>query len=275
VENGSANNNALKYTYLLNGKTALVTGGSRGIGAAISKTLASRGSNVVVNYAKNESAANNVVSEIKSLKENNNEFTGNAVAIQANVTDSDEVERMIHKTKDLFGNIDILVNNAMVGRYFLEPFLDLKWDDFSEKYYDEMKAAYEVTRATLPAMIKNHYGRIVYVATGSAKYPNPQGAIAFGSAKAALVAFAKYIAQEYGKMGITSNIVSPGLIETDQNKHFPLEIKQQYASLTTIGRTGKPEDVAKVVAFLASDDGEYITGAYIPVDGGFVIGGVG
>lgn len=219
------------------------------------------------------SAFNNVVSEIKSLKEKDNEFAGNAVAIQANVTDSDEVEMMINKSKDHFGNIDILVNNAMVGRYFLRPFLHLKWDDFSEKFYDEMKAAYEVTKATLPSMIENHYGRIVYIATGSAKYPNPQGAIAFGSAKAALVAFAKYIAQEYGRMGITSNIVSPGLIETDQNKHIPLELKQQYASLTAMGRTGKPEDVAKVVAFLASDDGEYITGSYIPVDGGLVIGG--
>jgi NAD(P)-dependent dehydrogenase (short-subunit alcohol dehydrogenase family) len=118
--NGSANNN-LKPAYLLIGKTALITGGSRGIGAAISKTLASRGANVVVNYAKNEGAANNVVSEIRSLKENN-EFTGNAVAIQANVTDSDEVEQMINKSKDRFGNIDILVNNAMVGRYFLNPF---------------------------------------------------------------------------------------------------------------------------------------------------------
>ena len=127
---------------------------------------------------KIESAANNVVSEIGSLKENN-EFIGNAVAIQSNVTDSDEVEKMINKSKDRFGNIDIVVNNAMVGRYFLKSFLDLKWDDFSEKFYDEMKAAYEVTRATLPAMIKNHYGRIVYIATGSAKYPNPQGAIAF------------------------------------------------------------------------------------------------
>jgi 3-oxoacyl-[acyl-carrier protein] reductase len=122
---GSANNNS-KSDYLLIGKTALVTGGTRGIGAAISKTLASRGANVVVNYAKNESAVNNVVSEINSLKENN-EFTGNAIAIQDNVTDSDEVEQMMNKSKDLFGNIDILVNIGMVGRYFLKPFLDLKW----------------------------------------------------------------------------------------------------------------------------------------------------
>jgi 3-oxoacyl-[acyl-carrier protein] reductase len=144
---------------------------------------------------------------------------------------------------------------------------------FLEKFNDEIKAAYEVTRAVLPYMVKQNYGRIVYVATGSAKYPNPPGAIAFGTAKAALVTFAKYIAQEFGRKGITANIVSPGLIETDQNAHFPAEIKQHYASLTTIGRTGKPEDVANVIGFFASDESEYMTGTYAPVDGGLVIGG--
>jgi len=122
-------------------------------------------------------------------------------------------------------------------------------------------------------MIKHNYGRIVYIATGSAKYPNPPGAIAFGTAKAGLVAFANYIAQEYGRNGIRANIVSPGIIETDQNKNFISEIKQQYASITTLGRTGKPEDVAKVVAFLVSEDAEYLTGTYLPVDGDLVIGG--
>jgi 3-oxoacyl-[acyl-carrier protein] reductase len=93
-------------------------------------------------------------------------------------------------------------------------------------------------------MVKQNYGRIICVATGSAKYPNPPGAIAFGTAKAGLVTFAKYIAQEFGRKGITANIVSPGLVDTDQNAPFPAEIKQHYASLTTIGRTGKPKDVA-------------------------------
>jgi 3-oxoacyl-[acyl-carrier protein] reductase len=122
-------------------------------------------------------------------------------------------------------------------------------------------------------MIKQNYGRIIYVATGRAKNPNPPGAIAFGTAKAGLVTFAKYIAQEFGRKGITANIVSPGLTETDQNAHFPLEIKQQYASLITIGGTVKPDDVASVVAFFASDDSRYMTGTYAPVDGGLVIGG--
>ncbi|MGD9533513.1 MAG: SDR family NAD(P)-dependent oxidoreductase [Candidatus Nitrosocosmicus sp.] len=97
--------------------------------------------------------------------------------------------------------------------------------------------------------------------------------MAFGTAKAGLVAFAKYIAQEYGRNGIRANIVSPGLIETDQNKDFVSDIKQQYSAITTLGRVGEPRDVAKVVAFLVSDDAEYLTGTYLPVDGGLVIGG--
>jgi 3-oxoacyl-[acyl-carrier protein] reductase len=262
----------IETTHILTGKTALITGGSRGIGAAISKTLAKRGANVVVNYFNNETSANSVVSEINDYR-NGNQLVGNAMAIQANVTNTEQVDHMMNKIQKTFGDVDILVNNAMIGRYFLKPFLESKWDDFNEKFYDEMKAAYEITRATLPGMLKNNYGRIVYIATGSAKYPIPIGATAFGTAKAGLVAFAKYIAQEYGRNGIRANIVSPGLIETDQNKNIISGFKQQFESVTTLGRAGKPEDVAKVVAFLVSDDAEYLTGTYLPVDGGFVIGG--
>ncbi|MDR4491627.1 MAG: SDR family oxidoreductase [Candidatus Nitrosocosmicus sp.] len=261
-----------KITHLLTGRIALITGGSRGIGAAISKMLAKRGANVVVNYFNNEESANTVVSEIKTFKESD-PLVGDAIAVQANVTDVEQIHIMMDKIRDTFGNVDIMVNNAMVGRYFLKPFLELKWEDFNEKFYDDMKAAYEITRATLPNMLKNNYGRIVYIATGSAKYPNPPGAIAFGTAKVGLVAFAKYIAQEYGRNGIRANIVSPGLIETDQNKDYVSDIKQQYSAITTLGRVGEPRDVAKVVAFLVSDDAEYLTGTYLPVDGGLVIGG--
>ena len=254
----------------LAGRIALVTGGSRGVGAATSKLLAARGANVIVNYFKNKDAADKVVEEINKEARGTE---GYAIAIQADVTKLTQVEYMVGEAIQRYGRIDILVNNAMVGRYFLKPFMKTTWDDFTEKFNDEIKAAYEVTRAVIPDMVNQNYGRIVYVATGSAKYPNPHGAIAFGTAKAGLVAFAKYIAQEFGRKGITANIVSPGLIETDQNAHFPTEIKQQYASLTTIGRTGKPEDVANVIAFFASDESEYMTGTYAPVDGGLVIGG--
>jgi 3-oxoacyl-[acyl-carrier protein] reductase len=254
----------------LAGRTALVTGGSRGVGAATSKLLAARGANVIVNYFKNREAANKVVEKINKEARGTE---GYAIAVQANVRKQTQVAYMVGEAIQRYGRIDILVNNAMVGRYFLRPFLETTWDDFLEKFNDEIKSAYEVTRAVLPGMVKQNYGRIIYVATGSAKYPNPLGAIAFGTAKAGLVTFAKYIAQEFGRKGITANIVSPGLIETDQNAHFPAEIKQEYASLTAIGRTGKPEDIANVIAFFASDESEYITGSYAPVDGGLVIGG--
>jgi 3-oxoacyl-[acyl-carrier protein] reductase len=254
----------------LAGRTALVTGGSRGVGAATSKLLAARGANVIVNYFKNKDAADKVVEEINKEARGTE---GYAIAIQADVRKQTQVEYMVEEAIRRYGRIDILVNNAMVGRYFLKPFLETTWDDFTEKFNDEIKAAYEVIRAVIPDMVNQNYGRIIYVATGSAKYPNPPGAIAFGTAKAGLVAFAKYIAQEFGRKGITANIVSPGLIETDQNAHFPAEIKEQYASLTTIGRTGNPEDVANVIAFFASDESEYMTGTYAPVDGGLIIGG--
>jgi 3-oxoacyl-[acyl-carrier protein] reductase len=254
----------------LAGRTALVTGGSRGVGAATSKLLTARGANVIVNYFKNKEAADRVVEEINKEARGTQ---GYAIAIQADVRKQSQVEYMIGEAIQRYGRIDILVNNAMVGRYFHKSFMETTWDDFTEKFNDEIKAAYEVTRAVLPDMVKQKYGRIIYVATGSAKYPNPSGAIAFGTAKAALVSFAKYIAQEFGRKGITANIVSPGLVETDQNVHFPAEIKQHYGSLTTIGRTGKPQDVANVIGFFASDESEYMTETYAPVDGGLVIGG--
>ena len=252
-------------------KTALVTGGGRGIGAAISKLLAARGTNVIVNYLSNKESAERVVSEIKASKDSAHVGgPGDAVDIQADVRDANQVQRMVDEALKHFGNIDILVSNANVSQYILKPFLDTKWDDFSQRFSDEMKAAYEVTRAVLPAMIKNHYGKLIYITTGSVRYTMPNGAIAFATAKSGLVTFSRYIAQEFGREGITSNVVAPGLTETDANVNMPQEAKQQIASLTALGRVGKPEDVAGVVAFLASDDNKFMTGTYVPVDGGFI-----
>ncbi|MDQ3854125.1 MAG: SDR family oxidoreductase [Thermoproteota archaeon] len=257
-------------------KTALVTGGGRGIGSAISKLLAARGANVIVNYLSNKESAERVVSEIKARKDaagpvgGNGNGVGNALAIQADVRDANQVQQMVDEAIKQFGNIDILVSNANVSQYILKPFLDTTWDDFSQRFSDEMKAAYEVTRAVLPAMIKNHYGKLIYITTGSVRYTMPNGAIAFATAKSGLVTFSRYIAQEFGKHGITVNVVAPGLTETDANRYLPQEAKQQIASMTSLGRVGKPEDVAGGVAFLASNDSNFMTGTYMPVDGGFI-----
>ncbi len=252
-------------------KTALVTGGGRSIGAAISKLLTARGANVIVNYLSNKEAAERVVSEIKASKDSAHMGgPGDAIAIQADVRDANQVQHMVDEAIKHFGNIDILVSNANVSQYTLKPFLDTAWDDFSDRFSDEVKAAYEVTRAVLPAMIKNHYGKLIYITTGSVKYTMPNGAIAFATAKSGLVTFSRYIAQEFGREGITANVIAPGLTETDANVYMPQEAKQQIASLTALGRVGKPEDVAGVVAFLASDDSKFMTGTYVPVDGGFI-----
>ena len=254
-------------------KTALVTGGGRGIGAAISKLLAARGANVIVNYLSNKESAERVVSEIRANKDASHVGVGDGLAIQADVRDTNQVQHMVEEAIKQYGDIDILVSNANVSQYVLKPFLDTTWDDFSQRFSDEMKAAYEVTRAALPAMIKKHYGKLIYITSGSARYTMPNGAIAFATAKSALVAFSRYIAQEFGKEGITANVVAPGLTETDSNRYMPQEAKQQIASLTALGRVAKPEDVAGAVAFLASDDGNHVTGTYTPVDGGFILVG--
>jgi 3-oxoacyl-[acyl-carrier protein] reductase len=197
-------------------KTALITGGARGIGAAISKLLAARNTNVIVNYLSNKESAEQVVSEIKARKDTAGRVDsddsssvvgdyGDALAIQADVRDANQVQRMVDQViKKQFGNIDILVSNANVSQYILKPFLDTIWNDFSDRFSDEVKAAYEVTRAVLPAMIKNHYGKLIYITTGSVRYTMPNGAIAFATAKSGLDTFSRYIAQEFGRDGITA-----------------------------------------------------------------------
>jgi 3-oxoacyl-[acyl-carrier protein] reductase len=257
----------------LEGKTVLITGGGRGIGAATSKLLASRGANIIVNYLRNKEAAERLVAEIKSSKEIEQHTGGDAVAIQADVRDAEQVQGMVDEAIRQYGQIDVLVNNANTGRYELKAFLETTWQDFLERYSDEMKAAYEVTRAVLPDMLKRQYGKLIYITTGSARYTMPAGVMTFAIAKSSLVTFSRYLAQEFGKQGITSNILAPGLTETDANAYVPQEVKQQIASLTARGRVGKPEDVAGAVAFLASDDSNFVTGTYIPVDGGFILVG--
>ena len=243
----------------LDGKAAVVTGGARGIGAAASRTLASRGAKVVVNYMSNTSAAEQVVADIKAAG-------GDAVAIKADVRNKEQVEKMIKDAKNLFGRIDILVNNAAMN-FVAKPFLYMSWEEFSQKLNDELQAAFVCTKAVIPTMMEQGSGRIIYISSSLSRAPGP-GFIAHGSAKSGLDSFVRYIAAEFGPNGITANAIGPSLVETDASAFVPAEFKNQMINFTPLRRLGTPQDIAGVIAFLASDDSSYVTGAYIPGSGG-------
>lgn len=243
----------------LHGRVALVTGGSRGIGAATSQLLAARGAKVAVNYANNTEAAEELVKAIE-------EHGGTALALKCDVRDQDEIDSMVKTIVKRWGRVDILVSNANM-RFAVKPLSEMNWDEFSQKLNDEMKAAFLLTKAVTPIMTQNAYGRIVYIASGLAKHVGP-GMAAHGSAKAALVQFARYVAAEFGPKGIVANIISPGLVMTDATRFIPDDRLRQMASMTPLGRVAQPEDVAHAVAMYVGADCQFVTGSYVPVNGG-------
>lgn len=244
----------------LQGKVAVVTGGARGIGSATSKLLAHRGAKVVVNYVRNQDAAHAVVDAIRT-------DGGEAIAVQADIRDENQVAELIKKTKEAFGvRIDILVNNANMS-FVTKPFAEMVWDEFSQKLNDELKSVFVMTQAVIPFMVEQKYGRIIYVSSGSGKHIAPN-MIAHGTAKGGLDTFAMYIASEFGPYGITSNVVAPGVVETDATTFMSEEMKQSISNFTPLRRLAQPNDVARVISFLASDDSQFTTGTYTPVNGG-------
>lgn len=246
----------------LHGKVAIVTGGARGIGRATSKLLAQHGANVVVNYVSNQEAAEEVVADIKAIG-------GKAIAIQADVRDSKEISKLVDETKKKFGGrIDILICNANM-KFAIKPFTEMSWEEFSQKLNDELKSAFATTKAVIPTMIEQKYGRIIYTSSGSGKSPSANF-IAHGTAKAGLDSFARYIAQELGPHGITANVVAPGMTETDATAHME-QTRKSMVHLTPLGRIAQPEDVANVIAFFASDASRFVTGSYTPVNGGMMM----
>jgi 3-oxoacyl-[acyl-carrier protein] reductase len=246
----------------LQGKVAIVTGSGRGIGAACAVLLAKQGAKVVLNYLRNQEAAETLLQRIK-------EAGGTATIVQADVM-SEEGANLLAKTAiDAYGSIDILVSNA--GPLFGPiPFEHLTWDAFSDNLIKDMKATFFSTKAVLQTMIQNHYGRIVYIGGMGSKRPNPSF-VHHGSARAALTTFAQYVAKEMGPNGITANVVAPGLVETDRTTDFP-EWREHIASLTPVQRIATPDDVARVVAFFAEDEKGFYTGTFFPVDGGLNMG---
>ncbi|HLZ64060.1 MAG TPA: SDR family oxidoreductase [Ktedonosporobacter sp.] len=244
----------------MQGKVALIAGGGRGIGGATARLLGKRGASVVVNYLQNATAAEQTVADIHS-------YGGQAIAVQGDVRNDEQREALIQQTMQTYGRIDILVNSATAAAIF-KPFVQMSWEEFNLIVDGILHTTFELTKAVLPIMQQQHYGRIVYIGSGLSKAPTMPGAIGLATAKAGLVAFAKYIAKEHGPDGITANVVSPGMVETDLSAYLPIEHKQRIAATTPLGRMARPEDIAGVIAFFASDDSGFMTGTYAPVNGG-------
>ncbi len=244
-------------------RVALVTGGGRGIGAATARLLAARGNRVVINYVRNEAAAEGVVAEIR-------EAGGEALALRADVGDPVQVASLVSQVVSAYGRLDILVSNAPASAT-LKPLQHLSWEEFFHPVEQELRAAFELTRAVAPSMIQQGYGRIVYTASGLAKQPGMPGSSGIGTAKAALVTFAKYVAQELGPHGIIANTIAPGMVETELSGAMPAEAKQRMAAMTPLRRVAQPEDIAQLIVYLASEENSFVTGIYTPVNGGMMM----
>ncbi|MBP2001975.1 3-oxoacyl-[acyl-carrier protein] reductase [Paenibacillus shirakamiensis] len=243
----------------MNNKVAIVTGGSRGIGAATAKILAERGAKVIVNYMQNRGAAQEVVDTIQLAG-------GKAIALQADARDSYQMQQLVEEALRMYGTVDILVHNAGMS-FVKKSFEDMTWEEFSQKVNDELQAAFVSTKVVVPQMKQQQYGRLIYISSGLSHQPTPNF-IAHGSSKGGLNSFVKYIAKEFASYHITANVVSPGLVETDATSDLPPTFKQHMEAMLPLGRLGRPEDIAKAVAFYASDDSAYLTGSYMPVSGG-------
>lgn len=247
----------------MTGRVALVTGSSSGIGAATARLLAERGMRVVVNYLHSEQAAGEVVAGIEAAG-------GEAMAVRADVRDAAAVQTMVERVGTAWGGVDVLVHNALTP-YAIKPFQDMTWDELGGKLDDEMRAAFVVTKAVLPAMTEHGRGRLIYLGTGLSRQPRA-GMIALGTAKAALTQFARYLAQELGPRGITVNVVEPGPVAETRISHvLDDEQKQRQVSATPLGRLALPSDVAHVVAFYASEDNAFMTGTTAAVNGGLAM----
>ena len=244
---------------ILENQVAVVTGSSRGIGAATAKLLAKNGAKVAVNYVKAKEKGEAVVEDIR--KEG-----GKAILVQADVVDPAQVKTLIEKTQKELGPVDILVNNANM-HFPIEPFIKYSWEDFERKLVNEMKASFQTCQAVIPGMIEREYGCIVNVSSGLSRVPGP-GFVAHSSAKSALDAFTKALAMELGQYGIRVNVVAPGLTVTDATSHQGEEAMKAVARRTPLMRVGEPEDIAGAVLFYCSSWSRFVTGTYLPVCGG-------
>ena len=246
---------------LLDGKCALVTGASRGIGRAVALKLASEGAKVALNFAGNEAAANAVRQEIETAG-------GQAIVVKADVADEAAVQQMVQTVADAFGRVDILVNNAGITRDGL--LARMKEEDWDAVLSTNLNGIFHCTKAAAKLMMKKRSGRIVNMAsvvglTGNAGQTN------YAASKAGVIGFSKSAAKELAARGITVNMVAPGFIATDMTEAMPEKAKEAVLGTIPMKREGQPEDVANAVLFLVSENAAYITGQIVNVDGGMVM----
>ena len=246
---------------LLDGKTALVTGASRGIGRAIALRLAAEGANIAINYAGNTAKAEETKAAIEVAG-------GKAALFQADVSDSAQVEQMVASVLETFGSLDILVNNAGITRDGL--LMRMKEEDFDAVLDTNLKGIFHVTKAVTKIMMKQRSGRIVNMASVVGIIGNA-GQTNYAAAKAGVIGFTKSAAREFAARGITVNAVAPGFIATDMTAAMPEKAKEATLAAIPLRRMGTPEDVANAVLFLVSDQAAYITGQVVKVDGGMVM----
>ncbi|GIO66783.1 3-oxoacyl-[acyl-carrier-protein] reductase [Paenibacillus sp. JTLBN-2024] len=242
----------------LQGQAALVTGASRGIGRSIALALAEAGANVAVNYSGSEAAAQAVVDEIKQLGVE-------AFAVQANVGQSDQAENLIKEVTNVFGRIDILVNNAGITRDNL--IMRMKEEEFDQVIETNLKGVFNCLKSASRPMMKQRYGRIINISSVVGVLGNA-GQANYVAAKAGVIGLTKSSARELASRGITVNCVAPGFIDTDMTRELSDELRDKMIRDIPLARLGRPEEIAKVVVFLASEGASYMTGQTLHVDGG-------
>lgn len=243
----------------LHGKVALVTGASRGIGAAAAIRLAQGGASVVVNYFQNKDAAQKVLGEIESAG-------GRGMVFQADVTQSGQIDAMVKAAKAQLGAIDVLVNNAYFP-FQVSPLHEISWEKFHQAIDHELSAFYHCVQACLPAMKEKKAGRIIVVSTRLAQQPLPRMG-AYAAAKSALESMANTMAIELGPLGIAVNVVTPAFTLTDASMIMPEAFRERVKETRPLKKHLYPEDVAGAIAFLAGDEASMLTGSHILITGG-------
>lgn len=245
----------------LEGKVAVVTGASRGIGRAIALKLADEGAKVVVNYSGSQAKAEEVVATIQ-------ENGGEAVAVQASVSKTEEVSALMDAAVKTFGSLDILVNNAGITRDNL--LMRMKEDEWDDVLDTNLKGVFLCTKAVTRQMMKQRTGRIINISSIVGVAGNA-GQANYVAAKAGVIGLTKTTAKELASRNILVNAIAPGFIETEMTEQLPEDIKQGMLTQIPLAKLGQPEDIAKAVAFLASDDANYMTGQTLHIDGGMVM----